>query len=353
MLHVMRANGRILLPGLLIAALAGASYARLGAGEAGPLIAVHHEPRTVARRAGDLTVNIGGALAPAVERARWRLGNGPWETVAQGAPRVPAPGFVIEVAPARLLPGPNRVTIEAFARGRPPESRTVEFDYDPTPVRLPLRVDWERVAATTGLDSQEGRWEVVRGDDGPARVRPAPGAEGYDRLLLVAGAFPGGRRVETDIIFRREVPGGPSGFGVLTMWGGRPDADGAAPRRGFRFALAWVYSRYKAVGGEFSDKDGGRPGAWAAAYRSFRPVPGVRYRLVAEAWPESDGAGRHVRHRQRLKWWADGEPEPSAWIEVADDEGAPIPPGEYGVALIAQRAQAEFGPVVIRPLSGP
>ena len=119
--------------------------------------------------------------------------------------------------------------------------------------------------------------------------------------------------------------------------------------RGWRFSLVWYYSKYDAVGMEFSHKDGEAPPAWTANYRSFDLRPDVRYRLKVRCWPERDGAGHHVRHVQRMKWWPAGEAEPADWMEAADTEGATLPPGEYGVALVAHQTQVEFGPLTIEP----
>jgi hypothetical protein len=235
--------------------------------------------------------------------------------------------------------------IKALSDWRKPEITTLQFEYDPTPISLPLTVDWR----TADLDVQDGFWETFSTPDG-YRVRPKPGFEDYDRLIVVAGAFPGGRRIETDLVFRRSMTRSkPFGFGVLPLWGGHPDGASIRPRRGWNFSLVWFYSRYNGVGMEFSYKYGNAQPDWISSYRNLTLAANVRYFLAVEAWPELDAAGAHKRYRQRMQWWTEGEPPPHEWIELTDAEGAPIPPGEYAVALNAHRSQVDFGPVVIKP----
>jgi hypothetical protein len=187
--------------------------------------------------------------------------------------------------------------------------------------------------------------------DGEWRVRPVPGSENYDRIIAVTGAFAGGRRVETDLIFRSNAFGQVTfGFGVLSLWGGHPDDPGVSPRRGWNYGLAWFFSHHKGVGIEFSYKYGNAPIQCVSSYRTLNLAINHRYFLIAECWPELDTSGRHLRYRQRMKWWGEGEPAPDEWIDLADTEGAPIPAREYSVAIIAHHCQADFGPVVVTPL---
>jgi len=311
----------------------------------GGLFTPDHLPARFSRRAGDFTVNLCGALDPCVRRARFRLNDGPWCPVRHALPRVPPPLVTAEFAHADLLAGDNRVEFELTTyRGR---LRRQEFDfrYDPSAITLPAVLDWRDAE----LDSQDGRWERVEGD-GVVRVRPVPGEERYDRILVVCGAFEGGREIALDLVFRGEKsPGRPFGFGVLPMWGGRPDSQDARPRRGWNFSLVWFYSHYDAVGSEFSFKDADDPPAWTAAYRSIDLARDTTYRLLVRCWPERDEDGGLRRHVQRMKWWPADQPEPEAWMTLTDDSGAPIPDREYGVALIAHQCQVEFGAVRVGP----
>ncbi|OHB35911.1 MAG: hypothetical protein A2Y08_04035 [Planctomycetes bacterium GWA2_40_7] len=198
-------------------------------------------------------------------------------------------------------------------------------------------------------------------------MRPKPGFEDYDRVLAVTGAFSDGRRIETDMVFRsfkRKASDGPGfpknllnltndvpyGFGILPMWGGRPDSQGITPRRGWNFCIAWFYSRYKGVGMEFSYKQGDLSPKWISTYRNFNVEENRKYFLNVECWPEREETGRHVLYRQRMKWWAEGESEPDNWMELDDIAGSTLPDGEYAVALVAHRSQVDFGPVTVKPI---
>jgi len=321
----------------------GVACGRIGSERS--LIRIFHAPKIFARRADDFTANICGTFNAEVKHARYRLNAGAWLKLGQAPPRVPSPLFTVELSAAELRAGRNSLEIEAAADGNKPELKVIRFEYDPTPITLPIKVDW----SSHDLDVHDGHWENVV-IDGRNCVRPIPGSEDYDRIIMVCGAFAGGRRIETDVVFRDHVVAErPFGFGVLPLWGGRPDDPGVSPRRGWNFSLAWFYSHYNGAGSEFSYKYGDAPPAWISSYRDLTLEAGRRYFLVIEAWPEDDAAGQHCRYRQRLKWWPENRPVPDEWIELTDTEGAPIPPREYSVALIAHRSQVEFGPVTVAP----
>lgn len=319
------------------------------------LVRVFPVPSSFARRSGDFTANIGGTVASLprplasrlVKGVRYRVNGGPWRDAGRHEQRTPPPQFAIELSDQELRAGPNAVDVEVRALGRPPAVARVSFDYDPEPVRLPVSIDWD----TADLEAEDGYWEAFPSASG-WRVRPRPGYEGYDRMLVVAGAFSGARRVATDVVFRGSVPWARTyGFGVLPLWGGRPDSGEVRPRRGWSFGLAWYWSRYEGIGNEFSYRRGAGPVAWVNGYRDLDLEPGRCYKVVAEAWPVQDAQGRHLAYRQRLKWWSADQEEPDGWLELADAEGAPIPAGEYGVALIAYHAQADFGSVRVEPVA--
>jgi hypothetical protein len=313
-----------------------------------PLLEVYHCPKVFARRWGDFTANVTGRLAPFARDVMYRVNGGEWVVVGHSRSRVPAPKFTIEIAPSQLRPGPNTLEFRGKRYGIWEEFTACEFEYDPSPVVLPLTEDWNG----DDLDAQDGYWETIE-VDGERRVRPVPGQEDYDRIVVVTGAFPGARRVETSLTLRSHAEDKPYGFGILPLWGGRPDRDGILPRRGWNFSLVWFYSHYGGVGQEFSYKDTGAPPEWVSNYRSIALQPDVRYDIVIEAWPVESSTGEHLYYQQRMKWWADGEPEPEEWMELSDIEGSPLPPGEFCVALVSHRSQVEFGAVRVLPLERP
>lgn len=310
-------------------------------------VSIVHVPATFARRSGDFTANIIGTYASHVRAIYYTLNDGPPTEVARGRPRLPPPYFAIELHADELRPATNIVTIEAVPFIGTAKQHQLTFQYDPGPVALPIQHQW---SPASDLDSGDGVWETVQ-LGGEWRVRPRPGYEGYDRILVVAGAFPEGRRVETDVIFRWTTTPHDFGFGILPMWGGRPEKPGLSPRNGWNFSLVWYWSRYRGVGNEFSYRLGSDPYEWVSSYQNRTLLPNVRYRIVAESWPERDSRGKLLAYHQRMKWWPEGEPEPAAWLQLTDREGAPLPEGAFGVGLLTLNSQVDFGPVTITSLN--
>ncbi len=336
------------LPPLLLVLLAALFLAFYLPFRTAPLLDVGNVPERYGPRSGALTANVTGALTRHARSAEWSLNGGPWQPVGRGFPRALAGAFVIEMAPEALRIGENRLALRGRAWLRPPEERTVSFRYDPTPVALPLKFDW----GAESLEAQDGIWERLKVAE-EWRVRPRPGTEEYDRLLLLTGAFPAGRRIRAEATLRSHDRALPWGFGVISLWGGHADDGTERPRRGWRFALTWYYSYQNSVGQEFSTKEGGSPAAWVNGYRNFVPKVGVTYRMLVECWSEEDPQGTRRRHLQRSKWWAAGEDEPGSWMTLRDDEGAPLPRGDYACGLLAHRCQVEFGPVSIEAMGPP
>jgi hypothetical protein len=313
------------------------------------LLDVFSSPSKFTRRQGDFTVNVCGMTSRAYKlggtRLQYRLNGGRWKDINQDYTSTHSRHFRIELAHGTLRKGSNELEIVAEAWLLGAERLELPLEYDPSPIELPIHEEW----SDSTLQVEAGAWERIK-REGRWHVRPRIGHEGYDRILIAAGAFSGGRRIETELVFRYAVKDRPHAFGILPMWGGRPDDPGVRPRRGWNFSLVWWWSRYEGYGSEFSYRHGEGSPEWVNSYRNFEVEPGVRYRVVVEAWPEVDPGGRHLRYRQRAKWWKAGEPEPEHWVEIADDQGAPLPQGEYGVGLVAYWSQVEFGPVTILPM---
>ncbi|MDJ0517470.1 MAG: hypothetical protein QNJ74_14865 [Trichodesmium sp. MO_231.B1] len=320
-----------------------------------PLIEIFNSPKRFTRRHGELTANICGSLSSQVKNARYSLNEGSWVAIAQGRPRTPAPIFTIELKAEDLLEGINQLKIEAISTQEVSEIETLEFEYNSSDISLPIICDWSKEEDI--LDIQDGLWERYQLDN-QWRVRPKPGFEEYDRILNVTGAFPGGRRVETEMIFRRNIwwmEGGfrDYGFGVLSMWGGHPDEPLFRPRRGWRFGLSLYWKPIDSLRLEFSEKYGdAQPINKYSPKQDFEPKGGMRYFVVIESLPVQDKLGNHLYYQQRTKWWQEGQREPDTWMEVDSlKEGkSMIPEGEYAVALLAHRAQVDFGAVKITPL---
>ncbi|NIR49297.1 hypothetical protein GWO43_12425 [candidate division KSB1 bacterium] len=311
-----------------------------------PLLQVLHVQDTYSRRADDFTVNVTGLLSPGTQAARYRINDSDWFPIRQDQLRVPEPFFTIELFADQLKKGANVLHIAAGSESALPDTTvSLQFNYDPQPVSLSQIQNWD----SPELDVYDGHWERVPQSNGTWRVRPKPGFEGYDRILIVCGAFAGGRRIETDVTFRHRVGSKPYGFGILSLWGGSPDDPGVAPRRGWNFGLAWYYSMGAGLGLFYSYKHGDDHPQSLSTYQEFRPQKNQRYHLIVEAWPEESESGM-VRFRQRMKWWNHESPESPKWIELADSKRILSPGDEFAVALLAHRCQVEFGPVFVSPL---
>lgn len=281
-------------------------------------------------------------LAKGVDNLEWRINGGGWRQVGHSK-RNPPPRFTVEVPVQSLISGKNELELRGTAPFRSPEVKTITFQYDGNPIRLPVTTTWQK---GSNLDVQDGYWEILEG----ARIRPVPGHEGFDRTVLVTGAIEGGRRVQTEIVFRGRAKGPRYGFGIFPLWGGQPDEEDISPRRGYRFSLLWYSNGTWGYGCEFSEKFGAEEPKWVSIYRGIDLERDKTYRLVTETWPEQMPDGRHVRWRQRCKWWPAEDPEPDQWLSISDDLGAPLPPVEYAVAVFAHNSRVEFGQVTVESL---
>lgn len=342
----VRSRYRLAMIGMLLIAisLAGIFTAAALSGPGNSVLQVHHCPTVYSRRTDDLTANICGRLSPFSADLRYRLNGGAWIDSKPSPPRLAAPNFVIELSPEELAAGRNHLELSVTRFGIAKASQSVHFHYWPHGEKLPLVQDW----SSDQLDVYDGRWEVIE-IDGERRVRPTPGTEDYDRIVAVCGALPGGRRVETTVTYRHHLDNSLYGFGVLPLWGGRPNSQ-QQPRDGWIFSLAWYYSHSRGVGQSFSFASSAASAEFTERFRSMNPQSGQTYHIVAECFPVVGSAGQHLGYRQRMKWWAAGEGAPQRWMQL-DDFDVPLPAREYAVALVAHRCQVEFGSVRVSPIA--
>ena len=312
------------------------------------LFKVFHAPGFVSHRAGDFTVNICGIIGKRTKRLEYRLNRGPKKKVEQLAPYVPEPYFDIEIPAGNLL-SKNNLEIIATPKTGDSKFQSFFFEYSKDePPSLPLTVDW----ASKDFEVGHGYWESVK-VDGEWRARSCPGHEEYDRILIISGAFEEARRIETYMVFRNHAcPKNQYsyGFGILPLWGGRPDVETQFPKRGWKFSLAWYYSIRRAVGQEFSYKFGMETQDWIGLYRPFVLKPDVKNYLITETWPIEGANGLFKCYKQRMKWWQEGSPEPVEWMVLEDIQINPLEYGKYGIAFVCLYCQAEIGTVQISPL---
>lgn len=304
-----------------------------------------HAPDKFFRRTSDFTANICGIYGKKTEFIQYRINNSDWKPVHHYRPRVPEELFTIELSPDQLNIGDNHLVLDV-QQNNSRDKVDIRFVYEDASPHFPLVKTWE----DDDLDVSDGSWEVVRADN-QNKVRVTPGFEDYDRILIISSAFTEGRRIETDIAFHQSNDLGlPFGFGVLPLWGGRPDAPGISPRRGWNFSLAWFYSHYNAVGMEFSYKHGDDEPDWLALYKNFDVTPGETYKIIIEVQSIGDNNYRHQRYQQRLKWFRNDTSEPDSWMMISDAYGCPIPYGHYGIGLISHRCSVDFGKVTVNTL---
>jgi len=311
------------------------------------LFEVVHAPQVVSNRAGDFTANINGIIGPRTKKIMYRLNNGSWHEFKHLHPYTCSPYFDIELSVDKLL-AENSFELKAIPRTGDSKSEIILFDYQKK-LDFPLIADWNN----RQLEAIHGCWESVQ-VDGDRRVRPIPGSEGYDRIVVVAGAFEEARRIETYVVFRNHTcPRNQTsyGFGILPLWGGRPDDDHQYPKRGWNFSLAWYSSIRRSVGNEFSYKYGTDKQDWIGLYRPFILRAGVKNNIITETWPVNSSEGKFLYYKQRMKWWEEGKPEPGNWMELEDIQVKPMPYRQYGVAFVCYYCQVELGEVKISVLS--
>ncbi len=312
-------------------------------GYGGPMIRLHHRPRRVRRRGGDLLLTAAGRVATWVESVAWRLDGEPWQPAGMGGLRAPRGEFTADVPCDGLAAGDHRLEVEARGPGDRRAVESVDFRYEPSPDSLPLTEDWTGDPAA--FETDDGHWETTPAPDGSTCVRPVPGTEGYDRILMVTGLLSGGRRVETTATLRREIGYKEWGYGVLPAWAGRPDDDGAVPRRGWLYGLGWWFNAGGGAGLEISRRSSAAPPVIERRYEPMEAEVGRTDSVICEAFPHGDG------WRLRLKWWPVGTPEPAEWLELDDADGCRLP-DESAVALVCYGCNAEFGPVTVTATEG-
>ena len=310
-----------------------------------PLILLFHQPADVSRRCDEYTFNVPGELSSLVFSAKFSLNGNTWRTVHSGQPRYPAPQFCLEFHHQDLIEGKNLLKIEAKAPLGRRQLIEYQFSYSQHQ-RQPRDCIWGEY---TELEVEDGYWETTH-IDSEWRVRPVPGYEGYDKVLLLSEPFGGGRRIETDMILRKVIPSTEWGFGILPQWGGRPDSEGILPRRGWLFSLVWYFNRYKGYGAEFSERNGIEKAKFNTAYKSSSIEESRKYSVITECRDEKDDENQHIRYVLRFKWWPSDENEPRDWVSLDDKSGWKLPEREYAIGLVCYNCQVDFGPVYISTL---
>ena len=336
----------VAIAALVLVIVLGIAEYRFSFGETSNYIRFYSMPPSFLNKADGITLNIHGKLNEFVSIEHYRINNRQRIQSRTGSPRLNENEFVIEFLAEDLNAGENilNVTIVNLLGSK----RQVElvFNYDSTPPKLPVLINW----TNTSLESQDGQWEKVK-KGGQVLVRPVPGTEGYDRILLASGAFKGSRRVESIVTF---VKGAKSnklfGFGIIPLWGGHADSTRNSPRRGWKYGLGWYYSKEKGIGVEFSDKVDDEKHITLSKYTKFKPIPGKRYKIVIDSKQILSARGEHLTYFQTMTWTRLDSNQPPISVELYDKRNEPFGDFQYSVALLAHRAQVEFNSVTISVL---
>ena len=312
-------------------------------------------PQAFDRLEGELTINLSGKRSALVSTVSYRLEGEPeWQQIDKDSPRSAGRELVFELDPDTLSPGAHTLEVRVQTRFGTARYLSQDFDVEAAP-EVPARttITWD----PSDLEAQDGAWDVAPTPAGQTGtwVRPKPGREGYDRILLATPPFVGARRVTTQFVFDERVGSNPRhGVGVLPLWGGHPDSEQVRPRRGWLYGLAWWYSEYPGFGAEFAHKIGGGDIASDTTSNSEALLAGVVYTMITEAVPVIQPDGSEV-FELRMKWATseDGEPlDAMDWILVTRDPEGDVPVGSsYAVAVLAHRAKARFGPVTVERLN--
>ncbi|WP_425092186.1 hypothetical protein [Tropicimonas sp. S265A] len=307
------------------------------------LVARFDPPGVIGLKTGDLSANLNGergVFGRLHDGTVFRANNGGWRAFVEKSPRLSSGAILLEVPSDQLIPGLNEVEVVFTSFLGLTRQINVPFEYAPEPVSFPISWDWSRDMA----EVQDGVWERRETAEG-WRLGPVEGAEGYDRLVLVAPPFDGPRRVTVDVTFRKNT-GRPFGFGVIPLWGGHNDPDARSPRRGWEYAIAWYYDVQNGFGVELSRKDGARPHTTVRKYDARDIVEGETYRIIAEARGPLDVTTGSAGYSLRMQWAHPASGQISDWIELTD-ASVPVTDQPHAVALVAHRAAVDFGPVFV------
>ncbi|MBI9082531.1 MAG: hypothetical protein JEZ11_02965 [Desulfobacterales bacterium] len=260
---------------------------------------------------------------------------------------VSAGDFNIELTPAALLPGENRLRISAERSGDPPLVAHAVITRAPGTWPLPYHVDWKRVhRVQEAVQVVDGRWRLD--SDG---LRTHPNHIGYDRVVAV------GEVTWTDyevlVVFRvhridpsawgSKISVAPW-LGVNLRWLGHTDHPVICPQP----RCGW-FPTGGSCSYEFGKNDCNRlklvTGRYLESIRSKCAPdlePDRRYWMRARVETLEQG------HLYRFKFWKDGDPEPGSWSLQSIAPAITLPQG--GFLLVAHHADVTFGNLTVTPL---
>lgn len=302
---------------------------------------------------GTLSVNVTGKRTRFVGKIEYRQGDtGPWLRLDLASPRLSRRSVVFELFPNEAKAHEITVNIRATSKIGTTRrfSRVVQIEAGSAVPVAPYLHEW----IADDLETQDGRWELAVAPSGETGswVRPSPGTEAYDRILLAGPSFSGPRRVEFSFVLDeiRKTPA-PYGVGVLALWGGHLETTDRRPRRGWEYALGWWYSAYPGFGVEIARRVDNGPISTDNATRDEPIELGKVYHMALEARPISKKDARGIA--LRMKWSnSKDELESADWILETFDTGQDLSVNKsYAIGVLAHRTSARFSPIQITPLT--
>ena len=240
--------------------------------------------------------------------------------------------YTIEIDNVDLLSGANSITITAIDTLGEQSDTTITINYTPALTwALPDTIAWGSASEIQDVAQiVDGEWHLEGGE-----VRTQSDAIGYDRLLVV-----GDHTWTTD--YQIEVPLtmhellAPTGVGLAIGWRGHNGS--GQPLLGHPYQMiAWIDGFPNNPVLQFLYN-----GDNVATEVPISVSLGTRY--VMKLRSQSLGGGQSD---VRVKLWEEINPEPASW-----DLQFTFPTLDGSALLIAHRADATFGDVIMTPLSG-
>jgi|GEM_PF-1832213 len=294
-------------------------------------------------------INILGRVSSGAAQLYYRLnGDAPVRlTIGPNLNRLQNRGdFNIDLARDSLVDGANTVEILAYnADGNLISTKNVTVNYQSGNVwPLPYSVDWSTIGSPaqilTKAEIIDGKWKL---DGGGVRTDEP----GYDRFIGMGDLMWNDYEVTVPIIINELPDSGEFGIGLLLRWRGHSDRpkDCGQPKCGYlpMGALAWYHGNVTSDGnikdhlqlfGIYDD-----PKDDPKVDPPFEVNTGATYWLKVRVETNVNGG------LYRLKFWEDGQTEPTDWnLEAQEDLQDPQ---RGSVVLVAHQADVTFGDVNI------
>lgn len=325
-----------------------------------PTIDVWYGPHQVFGRAGlaQRWVNILGNVADPdsqVANLSYRLNGGDPVTMRIGpdSRRLLNPGdFNVELDPAQLKAGDNRLVIEAVnsSGAKSTVSVTVTYEKRAGPLPLPYTIDWSKVgSAQEVLQIVDGKWRWDAQGIRPLEL-------GYDRMLAIGDSRWTNYQATVPVTvhgvdpnaFQAKESGDHAGISVDMRWIGHSDDPRACPPPHCGWNPVGAFNKFffmpdgnNFLGLKLQEKEEGFPTI------PYRFVVGHTYVFKAAVRTTPQG------NRYQFKVWDQAtEKEPAAWMfdRVTTPGMTSTEPDHGAFSLVAHHTDVTWGNVVVEAL---